>query len=1016
VLFRNCGSLVDRKSGWDTFSLGLLTSRPRITGHQNTDMSERREGRLGSGTGKSLARKVVATFLLAVSVPFSWGGEILPVDRSYPWGGNVGIPGGIPNLTAVSTTLNPSGGDDQPQIQNALNASQGNQVVKLNPGVYNLSSRLDFGSVKDGTVLRGSGTNTILRFNDASTACILMRSSYSDTLGTGVDLAVDAVKGGTNVTLTTVPSWLKVSHLYVIDQTDDPSFVTAGTTQIWETGNDYRYNFITTAYGHRGMSQLVKVTAISGNTVSFEMPLTYGFSKAQAARLWKSAYDSATTGPRRRCGIEDLKIVGNFADSSCHTIYMENCDNCWIKNVESDMVPGLDHVMTFYSYRCEIRGSYFHDAKSFGAGQGYGIGLYNGSTGFLIENNILKTLHLAISFNYGSCANVASYNALLEGQDDGMNKSIVSVSGHGSHHHFNLLEGNYAANVFNFDIVHGSGSHNVIFRNRVMGTNHINEGESCINLEYYNRRYSVIGNVLGSPEHRIFEIVAPSTCSSSADKPIFKIGHRNSYGCSTGCVGGGSCYDTLVVNGVLRALNYDSVNATVVSGGYQVSDLRDSYYLTSKPSWFGDRPWPPYSPSNASAAVLTNIPAGYRFIFGENPPTGPQNLPPVVSANGSPLSGPAPLQVVFSSAGSRDPEGGALTYNWNFGDGTTASSVANPTHSFQADGNYSVRLTVSDGTNSATSGAILVVVGNQPPNVSASANPTSGAAPLSVQFSSAGTSDPEGQPLQYSWNFGDGTTSSGASPTHIYNVVGQYSAVLTVSDGVKSAQKSVTINVHDASGLVAAFSFDEGSGPTVTDLSGNGNNGTISGATWGAGRYGSALNFNGTSSMVTIPDSASLDLTGAMTLEAWVNPSAVGGWRDIIYKGAIDKYLLLGSTPAASAPGTGGTFNGPVLAGSSPLAVNTWSHLAATYDRTTLRLFVNGVQVASRNVTAAIEVSTGALTIGGDTDYGQFWQGAIDNIRIYNRALSATEIQDNMSAPVGAQKPTPPQNLRIVAP
>src|SRR5215831_13452594 len=82
-------------------------------------------------------------------------------------------------------------------------------------------------------------------------------------------------------------------------------------------------------------------------------------------------------------------------------------------------------------------------------------------------------------------------------------------------------------------------------------------------------------------------------------------------------------------------------------------------------------------------------------------------------------------------------------------------------------------------------------------------------------------------------------------------------------------------------GLVAAYGFDEGSGTTVTDQSGTGNNGTVANTTWAAtGKFGKALSFNGTSSLVTIPDAASLHLTTGLTLEAWVNPSTVNGnWR-----------------------------------------------------------------------------------------------------------------------------------------
>ena len=90
-----------------------------------------------------------------------------------------------------------------------------------------------------------------------------------------------------------------------------------------------------------------------------------------------------------------------------------------------------------------------------------------------------------------------------------------------------------------------------------------------------------------------------------------------------------------------------------------------------------------------------------------------------------------------------------------------------------------------------------------------------------------------------------------------------------------------------STGLVAAYNFDAGSGAVLADVSGNGNNGTITGATWTtSGKYGGALVFNGTNALVTVNDSASLASHDGMTLEAWVDPSAVSSaWRDVIYKG-----------------------------------------------------------------------------------------------------------------------------------
>jgi hypothetical protein len=81
--------------------------------------------------------------------------------------------------------------------------------------------------------------------------------------------------------------------------------------------------------------------------------------------------------------------------------------------------------------------------------------------------------------------------------------------------------------------------------------------------------------------------------------------------------------------------------------------------------------------------------------------------------------------------------------------------------------------------------------------------------------------------------------------------------------------------------------------------------------------------------------------------------------------------------------------------------LNAWTHLAATYDGATLRLYVNGVQSASRALTGAIRTSTGALRIGGNNIWtGEWFAGLIDEVRIYNRVLSAAELQADMAVAV----------------
>ena len=224
-------------------------------------------------------------------------------------------------------------------------------------------------------------------------------------------------------------------------------------------------------------------------------------------------------------------------------------------------------------------------------------------------------------------------------------------------------------------------------------------------------------------------------------------------------------------------------------------------------------------------------------------------------------------------------------------------------------------------------------------------------------------------------------------------------------------------------GLVAAYAFDEGSGTTVSDASGSGNNGTVSGTSWTtSGKNGGALSFNGTTSRVTVPDSASLHLTTAMTLEAWVNPTTVTkAWRDVIYKGNDNYYLeatsSTGSIPAA-VPDGGGIIGGvgKDAFGTTAITASTWTHLAATYDGTTVRLFVNGTQVATKAAAGSITTSTNPLQIGGDSIYGQFFSGLIDDVRVYSTALTAAQIATDMATGVGSgsgdtQNPTDPTGL-----
>jgi hypothetical protein len=82
-----------------------------------------------------------------------------------------------------------------------------------------------------------------------------------------------------------------------------------------------------------------------------------------------------------------------------------------------------------------------------------------------------------------------------------------------------------------------------------------------------------------------------------------------------------------------------------------------------------------------------------------------------------------------------------------------------------------------------------------------------------------------------------------------------------------------------------------------------------------------------------------------------------------------------------------------------------WSYIAMTYDGTNLRLFVNGTQVSSRATTGTIETTANPLWLGGNQLYGEYFEGVIDDLRIYNRALDESEIRADMATPVAAGSP-----------
>jgi hypothetical protein len=250
------------------------------------------------------------------------------------------------------------------------------------------------------------------------------------------------------------------------------------------------------------------------------------------------------------------------------------------------------------------------------------------------------------------------------------------------------------------------------------------------------------------------------------------------------------------------------------------------------------------------------------------------------------------------------------------------------------------------------------------------------------------------------------TLSAAVNPSGL--APGTYTGTITVTaPGATGSPKSVAVTLSvsaPASGMVGAWGFDEASGTTTADASGKGNTGTINGATRTAGgKYGGALTFNGTSNWVTVNDSASLHLTTGMTVEGWVNPTTLAGsWRALAVKETATglAWALYPAGDAGFPSGHAFTANEQWARGTAVLPLNTWSHVATTYDGTTIRIYVNGVQVGTKAQSGPLVTSTQPLRFGGDALWPEWFKGSLDEIRVYDHALTAAEIQGDMSRPV----------------
>jgi type II secretory pathway pseudopilin PulG len=211
----------------------------------------------------------------------------------------------------------------------------------------------------------------------------------------------------------------------------------------------------------------------------------------------------------------------------------------------------------------------------------------------------------------------------------------------------------------------------------------------------------------------------------------------------------------------------------------------------------------------------------------------------------------------------------------------------------------------------------------------------------------------------------------------------------------------------DPTGLVGWWKLNETSGTTTADSSGNGNNGTLvnmnPATDWVTGQIGGALDCDGTNDYVNCGNGASLNITAQVTLAVWVKTRDCGNsaFNPYVDKGDHSYALRHNSSNNLSfAIHTNSTWYAADYAVTSAFN-NSWHHVAGSYDGSNVKLYVDGVLRGTTNHVGSIDSTTYGVNIGRCSEQtSRLYNGVIDDVRIYNRALSATEIAQLASGAV----------------
>lgn len=507
-----------------------------------------------------------------------------------------GIAGGIPDVPIVCsvTDFGADGSDEEDDLiyfQSAVNyvSRINNNPIKgaiyVPPGTYVMNGTL---GMKSGVVLRGDGADkTHLKFN--STATIINISN--GTVGPDIKVinntgnpSANATKGSTKITLDSTNSnisLINAGSLIEIQKDNDNAMYTRP---------DWNVSYISRVVG-----QIVKVIEKNGNVLTLEEPLRENYMTNTAGNAANPKVHTRT--PIENTGLEYLHIY-RVDTSDTHGINVLGAYNSWIRGCEVNGVKKTS-IQVNNSYRIEVRDNYIHDATQFdGGGHGYGLEFINRSSSCLAENNIFKNLRHAMLTQYGANGNVYAYNYSRE-----LGESILpDVSLHGTWAHETLYESNVVERIGVGDWW-GPTPYNTFLRNRVNRNIFIEDSS--------NYTYTIGNEIFGRNLEGSF----------GSQQPNFK-GYNGVNIDYQMVKAGGIDLNTLITHG-----NYET-NAIYWQTGITDHTIPNSYYLSSKPAFFGNKEWPIIG---SDVTGKGTIPAEDRWNAGkpniDGPAVDPSQVP-----------------------------------------------------------------------------------------------------------------------------------------------------------------------------------------------------------------------------------------------------------------------------------------------------------------------------------------------------------------------------------------------------